>query len=156
VNGSLHAVPLEQSGQLPPPAKVTLACKEDAMARLAMAKVGYRCFFWQLTCYHCDVCNGWEGVGVNGSVHAVPLEQSGQLPPPAKVTLAWQEDAMARLAMAKVGKSLGPAALFEDCVLKLCMEKCGKFGGEHAQAVVLLQPSGRLHQRLTKRRCSGG
>jgi hypothetical protein len=33
---------------------------------------------------------------------AVPLEQSGQLPPPAKVTLAWKEDAMARLAMAKV------------------------------------------------------
>jgi hypothetical protein len=34
---------------------------------------------------------------------AVPLEQSGQLPPPAKVTLQWKEDAMARLAMAKVG-----------------------------------------------------
>ncbi|WIA43061.1 hypothetical protein OEZ86_009590 [Tetradesmus obliquus] len=33
---------------------------------------------------------------------AVPLEQSGQLPPPAKVTLQWKEDAMARLAMAKV------------------------------------------------------
>jgi hypothetical protein len=33
----------------------------------------------------------------------VPLEQSGQLPPPAKVTLQWKEDAMARLAMAKVG-----------------------------------------------------
>jgi hypothetical protein len=35
---------------------------------------------------------------------AVLLEQSGQLPPPAKVTLAWKEDAMARLAMAKVGR----------------------------------------------------
>ncbi|KAF6261995.1 armadillo-type protein [Scenedesmus sp. NREL 46B-D3] len=33
---------------------------------------------------------------------AVPLEQSGQLPPPAKVTQQWKEDAMARLAMAKV------------------------------------------------------
>jgi hypothetical protein len=35
---------------------------------------------------------------------AVPLEQSGQLPPPAKVTLQWKEDAMARLGMAKVGE----------------------------------------------------
>lgn len=40
---SMAAIPLGQSGQLPPPAKVTLRWKEEAMARLAMAKVGTRC-----------------------------------------------------------------------------------------------------------------
>lgn len=32
----------------------------------------------------------------------VPLEQNGQLPPPAKVTFRWKEEAMARISMAKV------------------------------------------------------
>lgn len=33
---------------------------------------------------------------------SVPLEGSGQLPPPPKVTQRWKEEAMARLSMAKV------------------------------------------------------
>jgi hypothetical protein len=33
---------------------------------------------------------------------AIPLEQNGQLPPPAKVTWRWKEEAMARISMAKV------------------------------------------------------
>jgi exportin-5 len=33
----------------------------------------------------------------------IPLEASGQLPPPAKVSLRWKEEAMARLSLAKVG-----------------------------------------------------
>lgn len=35
---------------------------------------------------------------------AIPLEQNGQLPPPAKVTWRWKEEAMARISMAKVRK----------------------------------------------------
>jgi hypothetical protein len=32
----------------------------------------------------------------------IQLEQNGQLPPPAKVTWRWKEEAMARISMAKV------------------------------------------------------
>lgn len=98
----MAAIPLEQSGQLPPPAKVTFKWKEEAMARVSMSKVGgvsverllllsfdpkmlpehTRCVisravdvadaWWRLACYH--IC---------------------QLLPPAKVIVEWKETAMA-------------------------------------------------------------
>jgi hypothetical protein len=42
----------------------------------------------------------------------IQLEQNGQLPPPAKVTWRWKEEAMARISMAKVcgGLSQHPLA----------------------------------------------
>lgn len=47
----MAAVPLEQSGQLPPPAKVSLRWKEEAMARLSMSKVS-----WLLVEIGCTLC----------------------------------------------------------------------------------------------------
>lgn len=41
----------------------------------------------------------------------IRLEQNGQLPPPAKVTWRWKEEAMARISMSKVNWTWGWEAL---------------------------------------------
>jgi len=54
-----QVIPLEQNGQLPPPAKVTQQWKEEAVARSSMAKVGLRVIpFWGVRV--CGVGGGWN------------------------------------------------------------------------------------------------
>jgi exportin-5 len=47
------------------------------------------------------ITTSFEAMGV------VPIEANGQLPPPAKVTPQWKDDAVARMSLAKVGVGLG-------------------------------------------------